>query len=482
MPDKVMLLYPPGKMYQRGEDRSQGNIEQSTATAMRACNDLGYCAAMLEQLDYAVFLRDYQSEKKSFADVEADIKTFQPDLIMLSITNGTIFSDLAFVRQLKEQSPAKIALKGALFYDAAPEMLALLDLSDVDYLIGGEAETCLGEIAQCALRNVGTAAGIDNIFYKDGKGVFVKTRFQVWEDDLDAIPFPARKYMNNKLYTRPDTGEAMATIQTSRGCAAACTYCLSPIISGKKIRYRSVDNVLAELTECYCEHGIKNFFFKSDTFTMDAAWAEALCDKIIASPLHGKIQFTANSRVNPLRKETLALMKQAGCFAVAFGFESGSDNTLRRIKKGATVRQNLQAAEWAREVGLPVYGFFMFGFPWETRADLEATKAHIFAIGADFIEIHVALPYYGTELYGACRQEGTLGKETLGSDYFNSNITGTKTLPLAELLAFKQRTLREYYLRPSYILRQLGKCLNRPKVFFNYAKYGWKIVFPGGKS
>jgi radical SAM superfamily enzyme YgiQ (UPF0313 family) len=215
---------------------------------------------------------------------------------------------------------------------------------------------------------------------------------------------------------------------------------------------------------------------------MDAAWVKALCERIISSPLYGKIQFTANSRVNPLREETLSLMKRAGCFAVAFGFESGSDDTLKRIKKGATVRQNLQAAEWAHKAKLPMYGFFMFGFPWETRADIELTREHIFAINADFIEIHVALPYYGTELYDSCRQEETLGKETLGSDYFNSNITGTKTVPLAELLAFKQRTLREYYLRPSYIWRQFRSCLKRPKVFFNYAKHGWRIVFPGVKK
>ena len=90
---KIMLFYPPGRFYQRGEDRSQGNVEQSTATSMRAPNDLGYAAATLKKEGFAVFLRDYQTERAAPADLFADFDREAPDGIFVSITNSTIFDD-----------------------------------------------------------------------------------------------------------------------------------------------------------------------------------------------------------------------------------------------------------------------------------------------------------------------------------------------------------------------------------------------------
>ena len=98
-----------------------------------------------------------------------------------------------------------------------------------------------------------------------------KTNFKIWSDNLDEIPFPARDLMKNEMYPRPDTGEPMATIQVSRGCPSACTYCLTPVISGKSLRKRSIENIFAEIEECYYKHGIRNFFFKADTFTIDSS-------------------------------------------------------------------------------------------------------------------------------------------------------------------------------------------------------------------
>lgn len=477
MNQKILLAYPPGKLYQRGEDRCQGNIEDSAATSIRACNDLGYAAAVLLQRNYSVLLRDYQTEKASFKEVTEDITSFQPDMVMISVTNATIYDDIEFALKLKELSPTIIVvLKGSIFYDPEEDMLSLIDLSNIDYLIGGECELAIGDIADYEFKGKGSPAEIDNILYKDQEGRIVKTKFHIWFENLDTIPFPARQLMNNALYVRPDTNEPMATIQTSRGCAANCIYCLSPTISGKSVRFRSVENVMQELAECYEIHHIRNFFFKADTFTINAEWVKELCSAIMNSPLAGKISFTANSRVNPLKKETLELMKRAGCFSVAFGFESGSDQTLKKICKGATVAQNIQAAKWAKEVGLPMYGFYMIGFPWEREEDLHVTGKHIFEIDADFIEIHIALPYYGTKLYQICHECGTLTKNTLGSDYFHSSTDGTEFLTMERLIEFRRRTIGQYYLRPKYIVRKMRDCIERPYIFKNYVKYGLQIV------
>jgi len=476
MNNHVWLIYPPGDMYQRGEDRCQGSIDKSSATSMRAANDLGYAASVLKQSGYDVFLKDYQTEKLSMQSMEDDLRKYKPSIVMVSVTNATIFDDIKVASKIKNISGAKIILKGAIFFDASKEVLDELDLSNIDFLIGGEVEFSIGKIADYLYENKGKVEEIPNIFFKNQSSEFIKTRFGLWEQDLDSIPFPDRELMNNSLYVRPDTGEAMATIQTSRGCSAACTYCLSPIISGKKIRHRSPENVLKELEDCYFNHGIKNFFFKSDTFTMNKDWVISLCKMIISSPLNGKIAFTANSRTNPLSLEALQYMKQAGCFMVAYGFESGSDETLIKIKKGATASHNLNAAKITKKAKLPFYGFFMIGFPWETKKHLEATKKHIFEINPDFLEIHIVLPYYGTEFYDTCQEHGTLKKDILGSNYFESGIIGTETLTIEELTAFRDSITKKFYLRPTYLFKKLFNCIKNPQLFPGYFKYGYRLL------
>src|SRR5258708_24861002 len=134
---RVFLLYPPGPQYQRGEDRSQGNVTDSAATVMRAPNDMGYAAALLKRRGYEVTFRDYQTERLGTDDLLRDFREFRPAATFLSITNSTILTDLAIVSRLKSLNPdLLVILKGALFFDAPHEVLSYLDLSPADYLIG----------------------------------------------------------------------------------------------------------------------------------------------------------------------------------------------------------------------------------------------------------------------------------------------------------------------------------------------------------
>ncbi len=473
---KVLLFYPPGALFQRGEDRCQQNIDDGSAQAMRACNDLGYAAAVLLQSGYQVKLQDYQTQGDTFEMLEKDMDEFDPDMIMMSITNTTIFDDIKVINRLCEKHHPIVVLKGALFFAPEQAMLDMIDFTNVDYLIGGEIDFCIGKIADYCFKGIGKPEEINNILYKDAEGKMIPTRFHVWDDDLDAQPFPARQLMNNSLYIRPDTKETMATIQTARGCPSQCVFCLTPEISGKRVRFRSPQNVLEEMIECYEQFGIRNFFFKADTFTINPEWVKEMCELIIQSKLYGKIQFTANSRVRPLKKETLELMKKAGCFLVAFGFESGSDEMLQKMRKGATVEENRQAAHWCKEVGLPFWGYFVIGFPWETKEDILLTKKLVLETDPDFIEVTIALPFYGTPMYETCKKEGLLAKSVLGSDFFHSSTKGTMHLTIDEVMKLRKDILLSFYLRPQYILRKMKECITQPSVFVQYVKYGLKLV------
>lgn len=473
--NKVMLIYPPGKAYQRSEDRAQCNIDDAAAASVHACNDIGYAAAILRNSGYEVLLRDYQTEKSSYNEVESDIKEFLPDIIIISITNATILSDIDFANRIYEYHKCEFVLKGAIFFDIAEELLETLDLHNIKYLIGGEMDTVIGKLVDNILKGEGELQDIPGIIFKEGNSL-VKTSFSVWETELDSIPFPARDLMKNELYVRPDTGEPMATIQVSRGCPAGCIYCLTPMISGKAVRKRSVENVFAEISECYYIYGIKNFFFKADTFTIDPSWAEELCDRIIDSDLYKRIEFTVNSRVKPLDSILLRKLKKAGCFMIAVGFESGDDNTLKLIKKGTTVEDNLKAAKMIKEAGIPLFAFFMIGFPWEDKNDIIKTLKFIFKIDPDFIEIHIAMPFFGTELYSACEKFGTIKSEAWGNDHFSPNTTGTASIPIDEVKNLRKKYLLKFYLRPTYIMKKIYGCISNPTILKNYVIYGIRLI------
>ena len=97
-------------------------------------------------------------------------------------------------------------------------------------------------------------------------------------------------------------------------------------------------------------------------------------------------------------------------------------------------------------------------------------------IDADFIEVHIAMPYYGTKLYDQCMEYKTIRSVAWKNDYFSPNTIGTQSLPIEEIIKIRNKYVLRFYLRPKYILRKMLDCIKKPKVFLNYVKHGMKLV------
>jgi radical SAM superfamily enzyme YgiQ (UPF0313 family) len=473
---KIMLIYPPGEKYQRGEDRCQAHIDSSVANGLRACNDLGYASAILKKQNYQVFLKDYQGENLSFSDFVNDFKNENPDAILISTTNGSIFQDIQFINKIKkEKQKTIIILKGALFFNPTKNLFEELDLSNIDYLIGGEIEFIIKDLINFHYNDISKVETIEGISYKKNNE-WISNPLNSFNEKLDMLPFPDREAMNNKLYLNPLTNRPMATIMTSKGCPSSCIYCLSPIISGTKVRFRSTQSIVDELVECYEKYNIKDFFFKSDTFTIDTNWAIELCKKIKNSKLHNKITWTANTRANTLNDELLEEMAQAGCSIIAIGLESGNNESLNKMKKGTSLEINKKAIKLIKKHNLKIFGFYLIGFPWETKQHLEDTKKFIFEADTDFLEISIVVPFKGTPLYNELINKNQNSKLLLGKDSFKNFTMGTKYLTIKELSKFKKETLLKYHLRISYIAKKIFSRQLTPKLFLNYVKYGIRLL------
>lgn len=471
--EKALLFNPPVGLYQRGEDRCQAEVDGGSATSLRPPNDLGYIASMLRQIGVTPFIADYPAEKKLWSHFEDDLKTIQPNFLIMSITTPTIEDDMkAFSIAKTLNSEIFTIAKGAHFYTCNREDLKKAIYEVMDVAIVGEAETVINNLIHTK-KNGADLSNVRGILWRNNLNQIVQTGQEPFLTDLDKIPFPARDLMKNHLYVRPDTGEPQATIQTSRGCPSQCIFCLSPLISGMKLRERSVGNIIAELEECVNEYGIRNFFFRADTFTMNKKSVIELCKEIISRKLD--IAWVANSRVNTIDEERLAWMKKSGCWLVAFGIESGNDEIQKRIKKGTTRTQAREAVNLCRKLGIKTYGFYLIGFPWETKEMIMDTLQLAKELRCDFSEIHIAIPYEGTEFYKIAQDLGILTEKAVGHNYFSNPAIGTLHVSKEELIQMRKKALRSLYLSPRYIGRTLVHMKSFREVK-NYARYGLRLL------
>jgi radical SAM superfamily enzyme YgiQ (UPF0313 family) len=461
---RALLVNPPTGKYIR-DDRCQGPVEALTAQPPRAPMDLAYMAASLEHLGVVCIVRDYPMENVSWDGFKSDLKEFNPDFLIISTTTPTLEFDMKACTLAKKRNKAVVTIaKGAQIVEEAKEVLKRYP--DLDIGINGEYEFAVQEIVS---HDLSTVKGIT---YRKGDEI-CQTEERPRLEDLDKLPLPARHLLKNELYTAPDTGKPIAFILTGRGCPCRCIYCAVCVASGHKLYVRSVDSVLKEIEQCYDKFGIREFFFRSDTFTWYEDWVVELCKGIVKRKF--KIRWGTNSRVSTISEKRIAWMKKAGCYVIGFGIESGNQEMLNKMKKGITLDQARKAIELCRKYKIKSYTLFMFGLPWETKETAEDTIRFAKELNGDFADFMIAYPLPGTEFYDIAKRDKLFKGRLSGFDYAHP-VTHSYHLSTEEIIKFRDRAIREFYLRPGYIMKTiLG--IRSPRVFVSYIKHGLLLVW-----
>jgi radical SAM superfamily enzyme YgiQ (UPF0313 family) len=275
-------------------------------------------------------------------------------------------------------------------------------------------------------------------------------------EDLDSLPFPARELLgdSNKYIPPPATyrRKPVAVLMTSRGCNRRCIYCFQIDKERKSgIRYRGVENVLAEIEHCL-QQGYREIKFIDDTLAADYDRAMTLATEIKKR----KLDFTwfASACVNQVDKPLLQAFKDAGCWAILFGAESGVQKNLNAIRKGTTPDQIRRAVKAAQEVGLRVNTPFLFGIPGETFEEGLQTIDFAIDLNPDMANFHAITPFPGTYLYDNLEKYGTISDDL--SDF---TYQGAAFIPYSmtreEILKLRQIAFKRFYSRPSFILKKL---------------------------
>ncbi|MBI5154414.1 radical SAM protein [Candidatus Poribacteria bacterium] len=461
-PERVFFIVPPTGRYIR-EDRCQTPIDKLKTVALRPPIDLMYAAAAFEKAGAACRLVDYPGEDWGWQRLEQDLLEFQPAKVVLSITTPSFEEDMKAASLAKRAVPGVTTIaKGAHFNTL--DVQAMERFPDLDLGLRGEYELTCSEIARGL-----HPRDIAGLTWRDGERV-IRNPPRSLPDDLDQIAFPARHLGNNKLYIRPDTDELQTTLVTNRGCPFSCTYCLANQVSGLKNRYRSVENVIAEIRECVERHGIRNFLFRSDLFTQNKKWVIRLCEAILDNKLN--ISWASNSRVDTVNPEALGWMKKAGCWLIAFGVEKGDDQSLEKINKKATAEQARHAMRITREAGIKRSMYLLFGLPDDDEQTLRNDIQFAKDLDPDFLEIFYPYPFPGTPLYQEAVAKGLLEDGVIPKEAYGLPSMPTTHIPLERLAHLRTRGLREFYMRPRFIARTLAGA-SSPRELANFLKYGF---------
>jgi hopanoid biosynthesis associated radical SAM protein HpnJ len=279
-------------------------------------------------------------------------------------------------------------------------------------------------------------------------------------EDLDALPWATKTYKRDldfKRYNVPFLLHPYISFYTSRGCPAQCTFCLWPQThSGHRWRLRSSDDIVNE-----CRYALENFpglkeiFFDDDTFNYQKARTIELCSKL------KKLNFTwsCTSRVTT-DYDTLKAMKEAGCRLLIVGYESGDQQILKNIKKGATIDMARRFTANCKKLGLTIHGDFIVGLPGETRETIRKSIDFAKELDVETIQVSIGHPFPGTEFYEHVKKNGLITLDAMtddsGHQLPNYSYPG---LEKGELVDWVERFYGEFYFRPKVAFRLVRKAI-----------------------
>jgi radical SAM superfamily enzyme YgiQ (UPF0313 family) len=279
-------------------------------------------------------------------------------------------------------------------------------------------------------------------------------------ENLDELPWVTKVYQRDldvRRYNVPFLLNPYISLYTSRGCPAMCTFCLWPQThSGHRWRLRSTDDIAREVA--YAKEAfpyVKEIFFDDDTFNYQKARTIELCKKL--KPLN--FTWSCTSRVTT-DYDTLKAMKDSGCRLLIVGYESGEQQILKNIKKGATIDMALRFTDNCKKLGLIVHGDFIIGLPGETRESIRKTIDFAKRLDTETIQVSLAHPYPGTEFYDYVKNNGLITIDAMtdetGHQLPNIIYPG---LDRGELVEWVERFYGEYYFRPRVIWRVVRKAI-----------------------
>lgn len=420
---------------------------------------IAYIAAFLREHGVQVGILDADSEELGLQQVRERLCDFDPQLVGVTSMTPTVHDDLAVAQLAKEY--------GALTVMGGPQISAMPGETlryhpYVDFGIRGEGEVPMLKLVQ-ALRQDLPLEQVPGLIYRNGDGTLTINPPYI-HPDLNTLPVPARDLLPNENYSSIISHGRLTTICAGRGCPFQCGFCFKQP-SDQSVRFRAPDMVVDEIEHVVSEYGIKEIDIVTDTFTVNRSFIQEFCEEMIRRNI--SVSWIAPTRADCVDIELLRLMKRAGCRSLRFGVESGSPKILGLMNKKLEQAKIIRAFQWAKEVGLETFAYFIIGYISEDHETVRETLDFVKVLKPDSLMYNEALPLPATLLWKQSVEAGLVEP-----DYWERFLQDATTERIPYLWQgtplWIGRAYREYFLSPPVILKNLLKI--RPDTFGNYIK------------
>ena len=465
---KILFLVPPETI----------SLESSVPKALEGGKGyypklgLLYVAAYYEREtgNRPVFI-DCPPENVSQEELSRRVKEIQPDMVAMSIMTFNLLDALHTARILKRDHPNLKICLGGPHVNLYPK--ETLHQSEIDYVVFGEGEKIFASLIQ-ALESSHTLKSIKGLGWKEnGKGHINPAETELL--DLNELPFPARHLVDVSSYKHIiGEGRQFFTIQATRGCPAACSFC---DIRKTKFRVRSPESVVNEIQQLV-EMGVDAVFFVDDTITIDKKNVLEICDLIVKRNI--KIHFKISARVDTINKEVIRALKKAGCYRIHYGIESASPKHLKYLQKGQTPEKVERASKMTRDAGMGFFAYMMIGITHETKEEMFATVDFAKKLKPDYAQFSICTPYPKVELYYQMIHEGIVPEDYWQEFAENPSADfkikfWNKDFSEEELRDLQDECHARFYRSPTYLMKQITK-LRSWSDFTAKARMGTRIL------
>jgi anaerobic magnesium-protoporphyrin IX monomethyl ester cyclase len=427
--------------------------------------------ALKKHSNHQIKVIDAIAEELKIWDVVQEVADFKPDIVGISAWTDFWYPAYTVGEQIKLALPETHLTYGGPHLGIYPN--ETLEIPFVDSVIVGD-----GEIPFLRLCNLVANDQIDNEFpglHFKQHGLRQGPDTYYIQKELDDIPIPDRSFLPIELYGSVlGKNDYITTMITSRGCPFKCTFCK---LNFQKTLCHSAERVVEEFKKI-ADLGIREVEIYDDTFTWSKDRLKDICNGLIKEDLD--IEWAVRDRVSTADAELYALMYRAGCRRIHLGIESGVQHVIDRMRKQIKVEQAIEAVKLAKNAGLTVLTYFMFGNLDETLEDMHKTIDFAMELDADYAEFSITIPYAGTEMYDEALEQGIIS-EDYWKEYALSPVPNFKPpklienhATLDELIELNNKGIRQFYFRPKYLVQQV-KNLGSLTEFFRKGKMGLQL-------
>ncbi|MCK4660472.1 MAG: B12-binding domain-containing radical SAM protein [Phycisphaerae bacterium] len=418
---------------------------------------LGYLAQQIRR-DHDTDILDCIKTETTPEQLGKIVEVTRPDVLGIQCYTFDIANVKRILKSARAVAPKTVTVVGGAHMSSDPMGAMGKFGPDLDFGFGGEGEESFPRFVAALEQGRKTFEDIPGVIWRHHDEIVVNPPTLVSE--LDTLGMPALDLLRPDTYPECQHGAfykqfPICPIITTRGCPCSCTFCSAPLLSGKRLRHHGIEYLRELVLRLYYRYDIREIHIVDDNFTMDLGYAKKVMQMIIELGLGISLALPNGVRMDRLDDELLEMMKAAGVYVLSVAVESGNDQVLKAMGKSTTVSRIRADVARIRRHGLDVAGFFIIGFPGETRATIQDTIRLSRDLGLLRANFFTYLPLPGTRSYDALVQSGEIEKVDWDNFLFMTAPYTPQSISRKTLLRMKQWAFLRFYLRPKTLLRNV---------------------------